>query len=199
MRFAIYDTSGRIWQICTAPGIEDMVSLTGPDRFALEVEDSVSDATHYVRITQGSSGQPNPTAICLPPRPTAQHVWDWLEKQWADPRTLNDIKLAKWAIIKQARSSAEFGGFTWDGSPFDSDAISQSRIQGAVQLAAMAPGFTIDWTLANNSVRNLSAADLANVGAALGMHVAAQHAKARLLRSQIEVATTVAEVDAVTW
>ena len=102
-------------------------------------------------------------------------------------------------IIKQARSSAEFGGFTWDGSPFDSDAISQSRIQGALQLAAMAPGFTIDWTLANNSVRNLSAADLANVGAALGMHVAAQHAKARLLRSQIEVATTVAEVDAVTW
>lgn len=66
-------------------------------------------------------------------------------------------------------------------------------------LAAMAPGFTVDWTLANNSVRNLNAADLANVGAALGMHVAAQHAKARLLRSQIEAATTVAEVDAVTW
>jgi len=95
--------------------------------------------------------------------------------------------------------NAEFGGFTWDGSPFDSDAISQSRIQGAVQLAATAPGFTIDWTLANNSVRNLSAADLANVGAALGMHVATQHAKARTLRSQIEAATTVAEVDAVTW
>lgn len=134
-----------------------------------------------------------------PTQPDSAHVFDYTTKQWYDPRTLNDIKLAKWAIIKQARSSAEFGGFTWDGSPFDSDAISQSRIQGAVQLAAMAPGFTIDWTLANNSVRNLSTADLANVGAALGMHVAAQHAKARLLRSQIEAATTVAEVDAVTW
>jgi hypothetical protein len=134
-----------------------------------------------------------------PAQPDEYHVFDYTTKQWYDPRTLNDIKLAKWAIIKQARSSAEFGGFTWDGSPFDSDAISQSRIQGAVQLAATAPGFTIDWTLANNSVRNLSAADLANVGAALGMHVATQHAKARTLRSQIEAATTPAEVDAVVW
>lgn len=137
--------------------------------------------------------------VALPERPSPNHRFDYAKKQWIDPRTLNDIKLAKWAIIKQARSSAEFGGFTWDGSPFDSDAISQSRIQGAVQLAAMAPGFTIDWTLANNSVRNLSAADLANVGAALGMHVATQHAKARTLRSQIEAATTPAEVEAVTW
>jgi hypothetical protein len=31
------------------------------------------------------------------------------------------------------------------------------------------------------------------------MHVATQHAKARTLRSQIEAATTPAEVDAVVW
>ena len=117
-----------------------------------------------------------------------------------DPLTpIETVRKVKWSQIKRARDEAEFGGFTWDGSPFDSDAISQSRIQGAVQLAAMAPGFTIDWTMTNNSVRNLNREDMANVGAALGMHVAAQHAKARTLRSQIEAATTVAEVDAVTW
>lgn len=137
--------------------------------------------------------------VALPPQPSPHHTFDYTTKQWIDPRTLSDLQAAKWAQIKRDRDEAEFGGFTWDGSPFDSDAISQSRIQGAVQLAAMAPGFTIDWTLANNTARNLSAADLANVGAALGMHVAAQHAKARTLRSQIEAATTVAEVDAVTW
>lgn len=135
----------------------------------------------------------------MPPRPSEGHTFDYANKQWVDPRTLSDLQAAKWAQIKRDRDEAEFGGFTWDGSPFDSDAISQSRIQGAVQLAAMAPGVTIDWTLANNSVRNLSAADLANVGAALGMHVAAQHAKARTLRSQIEVAATKEEVEAVVW
>lgn len=132
-------------------------------------------------------------------QPSDHHTFDYTTKQWVDPRTLSDLQVAKWEQIKRARSSAEFGGFTWDGSPFDSDAISQSRIQGAVQLAAMAPEFTIEWTLADNSARNLSAADLANVGAALGIHVATQHAKARTLRSQIEAATTAAEVDAVTW
>ena len=135
----------------------------------------------------------------LPTQPSPHHTFDYTTKQWVDPRTLSDLQVAKWEQIKRARVNAEFGGFTWDGSPFDSDAISQSRIQGAVQLAAVAPGFTIDWTLANNSVRNLNGEDLANVSAALGMHIAAQHANARLLRSQIEAATTVAEVDAVTW
>ena len=137
--------------------------------------------------------------ILKPPPPSAHHTFDYTTKQWIDPRTLSDLQAAKWAQIKRDRDEAEFGGFTWDGSPFDSDAISQSRIQGAVQLAAMAPGFTIDWTLANNSVRNLSAADLAAVGVALGLHVGTQHAKARVLRAQIEAATTADEVDAVTW
>ena len=132
-------------------------------------------------------------------KPSAEYIFDYTLRQWYDPRTLPDLKAAKWAQIKRDRDEAEFGGFTWNGSLFDSDAISQSRIQGALQLAALIPDFSIDWTLADNTARNLSAADLANVGAALGMHVAAQHAKARLLRSQIEAATTVAEVDAVTW
>ena len=151
----------------------------------------LDDPTSYY-INQGV-----PVAKGTPP--SRAHTFDYTTKQWVDPRTLSDLQVAKWEQIKRARVNAEFGGFTWDGSPFDSDAISQSRIQGAVQMAAMAPGFTIDWTLANNSVRNLNGEDLANVGAALGMHIAAQHANARLLRSQIEAATTVAEVDAVTW
>lgn len=135
----------------------------------------------------------------LPTQPSPHHTFDYTTKQWVDPRTLSDLQVAKWAQIKRDRDEAEFGGFTWDGSPFDSDAISQSRIQGAVQLAAMAPGFTIDWTLADNTVRALSGSELAAVGVALGLHVGTQHAKARVLRTQIEAATTATEVEAVAW
>lgn len=142
---------------------------------------------------------PSMEFVQMSQRPSMQHTFDYTTKQWVDPRTLQDLQLAKWNAIKQARANAEFGGFTWDGSPFDSDAISQSRIQGALQLAAMIPGFTIDWTLANNTVRTLSGADIAGVGVALGQHVATQHAKARVLRAHIEAATTAAEVDAVVW
>lgn len=190
VRAAIYDlTTGRILRTIECPA-DFIARQAGPGESFLEVTTGVDDTSHY--IADGA-------LVPIPARPGNHHTFDYTAKQWIDPRTLSDLQVAKWEQIKRARVNAEFGGFTWDGSPFDSDAISQSRIQGAVQLAAMAPGFTIDWTLANNSVRNLSAADLANVGTALGMHVATQHAKARLLRSQIEAATTAAELDALVW
>lgn len=135
----------------------------------------------------------------IPHRPSVNHVFDHAEKQWLDPRTLSDLKAEKWQEIKQCREVAEFGGFDWDGSRFDSDAMSQSRIQGAVQLAAMAPVFVIEWTLADNSVRTLDAPGMAAVGAALGSHVAAQHTQARSLRMEIDAATNAAQLEKINW
>lgn len=137
----------------------------------------------------------------FPERPSPAHVFDWVAKQWVDPRTLEDLKVQQWLTIKAARDEAEFGGFAWDGSVFDSDPQSQSRIQGGVQLATMAAEqpFSIDWTLADNTVRTLSAPDMIAVGVALGAHVQGVHATARALRAQIEAATTAAEVEAISW
>ena len=187
MKYA-YCKNGRIVWTTTISVDERLIDAGTTE---ILVDDDVTPDTHY--LTEDG------VCVQLPERPSPVHTFDYTTKQWVDPRTLSDLQAAKWEQIKRDRDEVEFGGFTWDGSPFDSDAISQSRIQGAVQLAAMAPGFTIDWTLADNTARNLNGEDLANVAAALGMHVATQHAKARTLRSQIEAATTVAEVDAVTW
>jgi len=125
----------------------------------------------------------------------------FVDGQWvvSDPRTLQDLKDAQWALIKQARSQAEYAGFTWDGSTFDSDAISQNRITGAVTLAQLSSTFTIDWTLATNQVRTLNQSEMLQVGAALGAHVQTQFAKGQSLRVQIDAATTQAEVEAVVW
>lgn len=141
--------------------------------------------------------------VPFPPKPGATHVWDWPTKQWIDPRTLADRKEAQWAAIKAARNSLEFGGFTWDGSAFDSDQQAQARIQGGVQLATIAASqgqpFSIDWTLADNSIRTLSGADMIAVGMELAAHVQSIHATARVLRVQIEAASTIEEVDAIQW
>lgn len=116
---------------------------------------------------------------------------------------ISTVKARAWAGIKYVRGVLEFGGFTWDNSAFDSDAQAQARIQGGVQLATIAAAnnqpFSIDWTLADNSVRTLSSTEMVTVGFALAAHVQAVHTTARTLRSQIEAATTVAEVEAVTW
>jgi len=126
-------------------------------------------------------------------------VWDWNSLSWIDPRTLDDLKAQQWETIKAARTQAEYGGFTWDGSTFDSDAISQARLTGAVQLAQLNPALALDWTLASNTVRTLSAADLTAVGVALGVHVSTQFTKGQTLRAQIDAATTKEAVEAIVW
>ena len=127
-----------------------------------------------------------------PERPSPEHVWCPLNLVWLPPvaKPLNQVKAAMWVKVKQARAAAEYGGFTWDGSTFDSDQISQVRIGLNVAQAQMDSAFSIGWTLADNSVRTLSAADMIAVGVALGQHVNACHEKARVLRAEIEAAAT---------
>lgn len=159
----------------------------------------VLDVLLGVQAKPGLSYVEAGVVVDIEAQPSPQHEFNWATKQWIDPRTLQDFKDAQWASIKAARSAAEYGGFTWGASIFDSDSISQSRISGAVTLAMLSPAFVIDWTLADNTVRTLTAADMIAVGVALGGHVAAQHEKARGLRVQIGGAGNQAGVLAIGW
>ena len=139
----------------------------------------------------------------FPDLPSEHHVWDWATHTYVDPRTLDQIKGQQWEKVKASRDSVEFGGFVWDGSTFDSDQESQSRIQGAAQLATLATlnnqPFSIDWTLADNSVRTLDASDMIAAGTAMGVHIATTHSIGRTLRIEIDAAVTKEEVEAITW
>ena len=145
-------------------------------------------------VLVGAEGRPGASYVeggCvveIPVKPSVHHVFDWAAKDWVDPRSLQDLKDARWAEVRRERDSAEFGGFSWDGSRFDSDALSQQRITGAVTLAMMNSALSIEWTLADNTVRTLTAADMIAVGVALGQHVNACHERARVLRGEIESA-----------
>ena len=114
--------------------------------------------------------------------------------------SLEDLKVRKWGQIKEARNDAEYGGFTLAEMTFDSDPISQSKIQGAVQLALLAPDtFTIDWTLKDNTVLTITKPVLLAVGIALGQHVQQVYGRGRELRTQIDSATTQGQIEAITW
>lgn len=131
--------------------------------------------------------------------PSKSHIFNYTTKQWEDPRSLQDFKAAQWNQIKEARAKAEYSGFVWDGSTFDSDAVSQNRITGAVTLAAISSTFTLDWILADNSTRTLNQLEMLQVGAALGNHVAEQFSKGTVLRAFIEAATSREEVEVISW
>jgi hypothetical protein len=131
--------------------------------------------------------------------PTSGFVFNYVTKKWVDPRSLSKLKADRWELIKKARNDAEFGGFLWDGSRFDSDQISQQRIQGMVQIANLDSSMSMDWTLADNSVRTLNSEQGIALGLALAAHVNEQHVKARTLRVAIDSATSAEQVAAVVW
>lgn len=194
MRFAAYFTAtGRIVNVFDAADEEHAQTAATDGIAVLEVGAEVTDATHYI---DGS-------AVAFPVQGNPAQTWDWTAKAWVDQRSLDDVKAAKWTEIKAAREAIEYGSFTWDGSTFDADPVSTSRIMGAfaLALAAQAAGqpYSQDWTLADNTTRTLSAADMLTVGAALGARVAGAFATASTLRAQIEAATTIEEVEDVTW
>lgn len=188
-RFLSVDSFGYVFGYSTGP------EPPSPDWVEIDFDASAAmTSMNLFQLVNGvlvDSGTPK-----LPPMPYLR----WVNGAWTDVRDLAQVKADKWSAIKAKRSEVEFGGFTWDGSVFDSDPLSQSRIQGAAQLATINPTtFTIDWTLADNSVRSLSASQMVEVGETLGIHVATQHTVARGLRQQIDAASTVTEVEAITW
>lgn len=113
-------------------------------------------------------------------------------KEWVDTRNVVVARTEKWNQIKLQRNQLEFGGFTWDDKPFDSDQVSQGRI-----LAAIVFGMPTTWTLSNDEVIELSAQDIADLGAAMAQHIQSAHARGRAARIAINEAQTPAEVDAV--
>lgn len=156
------------------------------------IESDANPATHYIDLNTY-------LPVAMPPRPSPAHTFNYQTHEWEDIRPLQAIKDAQWEIVKAARFAAEYAGFEWDGSRFDSDAISQQRLSGAVMLAQMDSGFSINWTLENDTIRTLNQMEMISVGVALGIHVQTGFAKGQALRAQIDAATTQAEVEAVVW
>jgi hypothetical protein len=74
-------------------------------------------------------------------------------------RPLAQIKAERVQKIKAARDAAIYGTFRWDGSEFDADQVSQTRILGLKMASADVNYTPIGWRLTDNSWRQLSAAD----------------------------------------
>ena len=193
--FVCFDTTGNLrqWGDCD----EALLALHAlPGTTAIFGKGKAD--THYV--TEGVLRAYTPYEVAKKAnKPPYLSFWDNGDMEWKDLRTLDHLKTDTWYAIKQARAQAEYAGFTWDGSTFDSDATSQNRITGAVTLAQMSTAFSIDWVLADNSVRTLNQVDMLQVGAALGNHVVEQFSKGIAYRTAVEEATTAEEVQAVVW
>lgn len=120
-----------------------------------------------------------------------------------EPLLLDTLRQSRLQTMKDRRDEEEFGSFDWDGSTFDASAESVGRLIGAVMMAqwAQAAGqpFSISWTLADNTERTLSGADLVAAAQALGAHTLQAHNKYKSVKAEILAAQTPLAVTLVNW
>lgn len=139
----------------------------------------------------------------MPPRPSAHHRFDYTVKQWLDPRTLQDLKDAKWAAVKVWRAAAtvaplmqtRFGIF--DAKPGDVENVKDTL---AGLNAADALGIAVEpirWTMADENAEKyvtLTLNELREVAVLLLARGNEAHVRSRALFDQIEAATSAEEL-----
>lgn len=119
--------------------------------------------------------------------------------QWDDTRSTGQARSQRLDTMRQARETAIATTFTWDGSTFDADDASQTRI-AVTALAATQAGYQpTPYRLADNTWRTLSAADALAVCAALQAHLRAQYDRFQQREQSINNAASKTAVDSVVW
>lgn len=143
------------------------------------------------------------TGIQLPESPGHGYQFHWVIQQWQDTRTLTDRKLQAWNAIKAAREAAIDAPLATPYGTVDSKAKDRTNITDAVlmlqTLAALGTPTTIDFTMANNTTMTLTTTQMVTIGLLLGQKVQAAHATARGLRTAIDSATTLSQLESITW
>lgn len=118
-------------------------------------------------------------------------------------RTLDQVKTDKREQMNSKRDNLEQSGFPYQGKTIDSNPVSVQRITVAVQAAQAAIGagqpFAITWTCQDNSTIELDAVGMMGMPVALAMFANGLHETARAKKDLIDAATTIEEVEAVTW
>ena len=118
----------------------------------------------------------------------------------AEP-TLLEVQNRRWASIKAQRDYMEHAGFDTAYGRFDSDPTSQMKLIGASLAAQVAlEDWLLTWTLQDNTIVDLTAQQVVEVGQNLLEHQNHVHTIGRTLRAAIYAEdATVESVNAVAW
>lgn len=120
-----------------------------------------------------------------------------------DAELLAAAKPAKIAELKAERDAREVEPIEYGGNLYDYDDKARERINAAiialdVQTAQAKAVASLDWTTADNADVSVTADDLRCVIASVAQRSNALHIAYRVAKENVEQATTVADVEAVT-
>ena len=117
----------------------------------------------------------------------------------APERTLDEVKTDKVQNLKAERDAREVEPISYNGNSYDYDEKARDRINAAIiALESAGSSATLTWTTADNQDVKVTAANLRGVVAAVAARSNALHIAYRKAKAQVEQATTIAEVEAIT-
>lgn len=130
--------------------------------------------------------------------------WLWSGTRWQPPPlTLLELQDIKWGEIKALRAEAIDAPLVTPYGTFDSYAQARNDIADSVLLAnnltLLSIPVSIDFTLADNTVINLDAEAMINVGLMLGDKVQTVRGIATGLRADIYATTAPEQLDDIVW
>lgn len=100
--------------------------------------------------------------------------------------------------LKNYRDTEEVEPIEYNGNFFDYDDKARDRIKDAQEMLE-GTDISIDWTSADNTDVSLSYQDFKNIRKAVALRADVLHKRYRSLREQVDIATTIEEVEVITW
>jgi hypothetical protein len=172
---------------------------------------SLTDLSLYRDIVQYIEGEP-PTHdyywdnawVPIPISPNPNYTLNWVTKVWEDTRLLADVKAAQKLAINLARAAANQTSFTYLGKEIAVDQLSRSDIEGTNGYITANNTFPYGWpdgwkAMDNSFVTIMDVATWKEFYAAMVNQGTANFLKAQSLKTAIDVATTIPEVEAIVW
>jgi hypothetical protein len=160
-------------------------------------------ASGEIQIVASADGYSEGWAIIADPAPADILTAPYLVQDGALLLDLATARAAQRAVINLARNAAQDSACQTPHGLFQCDPRSRDFLKGSLdaaeRLAAKGLLTEVKWTLADDRDVLLTMPQLEEAGLAIAAHVAAMHARARVLKSRIDAAETLAEIAAVTW
>lgn len=147
----------------------------------------------------------NSVWVVKPPKPGPSYRWSSEGKEWSDPRTLGEAKASKNAEIDAAREGANASYFTFAGKQIQVDKVGKEDIAGVTQevslTGALPAAFPGGWKAMNGQgfVAIPDVATWTTFVQAMVAQGAANFAHSQALKATLAAATTLEEVDAISW
>ena len=187
-----FSMAGQVWTGRSYGGPDDALEANTPEG----CEAHQCDAPELKALVDGE-------LVDIAARPSEFHDWNAAAQEWRDRRTLTELKVARFLLMRAAKRQADAAGFTLGGKTIQTDeehvALLQAAAFDAREAKAASEAFSFTWLFEDGTEATYNATQVIAAGRALSAFLRGNADRLRARRAALQAATSAAEIDAVVW